>query len=121
MRGELPSVDMGSVGEAASKMPDPQTVMFYFLLVLIVVLVMKDIVGGWRHSRTVDRFGKTSESLSVIMKDDALQLMAQLNLLEVQITTARQERQAAAEEGKNERAALLTSMDEILALLEQRK
>lgn len=97
MHSSLP--DMGKVGEAAAKLPDPQAVMFYFLLVLIVVLVLKDIVGAWRHARvadrhagTADRFAEAANKLSDTMQASDGQIAVQLALIQREMSDAKAER-----------------------------
>ena len=85
--------DMGSVGEAASKFRDPGTVVLYFLLVLIVVLVMKDMVGAWRHARIADKFASSADRLAQVMQSDSLQVTVQLALVQRELAEAKDERQ----------------------------
>ena len=91
MKTALP--DMTGVGDAAAKMPtDSSTVVLYFLLVLIAILVTKDIVGAWRHARTADKFASSAEKLSDVMKTDALQVTVQLALVQRELAEAKTER-----------------------------
>lgn len=77
-----PSIpDMGAVGEAASKFTNPQTVMFYFLLVLIVAFMVERAWAGWRHGRTADKFANAATKLGEVIKADAVQITVNQALL----------------------------------------
>lgn len=90
--------DMGKVGEAASKLTDPQSVMFYFLLVLIVVLVIKDIVGSWRNSRTADKFANAADKVSTTIQTSDAQIAVQLALIQREMNNAANDRAEAKQE-----------------------
>lgn len=101
--------DMGQVGTAASKLTDPQTVMFYFLLVLIVAFMAERAIAGWRHGRTADKFASSAEKLSDVMKADALQVTVQLALVQRELSDARVDR-----------AKMMAHLEETRARLEGR-
>jgi hypothetical protein len=84
--------DMAAVGDAAAKITDPQTVVLYFLLVLIVWFMAERAIAGWRHGRTADKFASSAEKLSEVMKADALQVTVQLALVQRELSDARVER-----------------------------
>ncbi len=113
--------DMGAVGEAAAKLPDPQAVMFYFLLVIIAILVVKDIVGSWRHARTADRFAESASKLAAVMQNDSLQVTVQLALVQRELADAKTERAESATEATRARDEIKNLLIDARDLLEKPK
>lgn len=89
--------DMTGVGEAASKLPDPQSVMFYFLLVLNIAQFSKDIIGGYRHDRLMRSMAATMDRVSQVMSNDTLQITVGLAMVQRSLDEAKGDRATVKE------------------------
>lgn len=83
--------DMAGVGRAASSLTETQTAM-YFMAVLLVALMVRDLVVSLRGMTTSNRLADTISKLTEVMSSGDAQSMANMAVIQHELAEARHQR-----------------------------
>jgi len=83
--------DMAGVGKAAEHLDDVQTAM-YFMAVLLVALITRDLVTGWRAAATASRLASAIDKLREVIGNGDAQAMANMAVIQHELSQAREDR-----------------------------